>query len=128
MKKFGHLESLLFKVGNYVEGASDLRAVEIWSQGQILTPTDTVAYLPSYIHALKRDLLWVQDERSMSVEWFLNYGETTDDISASATKSSGRVSIEFKKNRVCPPPVSIDRQELEATLGSIIQYLEQAHV
>ncbi|MFL1455852.1 hypothetical protein ACJO5Y_15565 [Marinobacter sp. GN3S48] len=127
MKKFGNLESLLFKVGNYVDGASNLRIVEIWSQGQILTPVDTAAYLPSYIHALKRDLLWVQDERSMSVEWFLNYGETTDDISASATKRSDRVSIEFKENRVCPPTVSIDKQELEATFDSVIQYLERAH-
>jgi hypothetical protein len=80
--------------------------VEVWAGGQNLTPVDTSAYLPSFIHAMRADESLLCDEErvfeqganllgltakqafeciSQSPEaWsklrVLNWGETTDDV------------------------------------------------
>jgi len=127
MIEIGKFETLLFKIGDFVEGARDLRIVEVWSKGQLLTPVDTNTFLPSFVAALKRELRWVINEETDYTQWFLNYGETMDDVSASAAKHSDSVVINFQLRGCHEQQVLVTKAELATTLGTVIENLTGRH-
>ena len=118
MHVVGSKEKFAFVIGPAV-GA--VRTVQVWAGGRNLTPVDTSAYLPSFVHAMERDERLLNDEkkiiahesdlRGLTVEkalellisqdlpkaWVelsvLGWGETMDDVHCFLVPVQGKIHL-----------------------------------
>ncbi|MBY5990896.1 hypothetical protein [Ferrimonas balearica] len=80
--KYGNRKELSFEIDH--QPSESLCEVDIWIGGMLITYSDNVAYLPGFIHSLKRE---VKNLKSGVIDEecsFLNHGPTTDDVSCRA--------------------------------------------
>jgi hypothetical protein len=105
--------------------AGQLRAIQVWAGGRNLTPVDTSAYLPSFVHAMERSEILLRNEerifryeaslRGLTVEdaleqlvsqalpqaraqlRVLDWGETMDDVLCFLVPVRGKVHLAWKE-------------------------------
>ncbi len=146
----GSKEAVAFEIGSYAEESPNLRAVDIWLGGVKTTYIDNSAYLPSFLHALEKDLASLSEPalrnhkkvtsssearkylfKSLSKHALrykiFNLGATTDDLSAFAFTQAESAFIVFRlglnsKRYV----VSIGKQELAETIKNAISACKSA--
>ncbi len=76
----GNKQSIAFEVAEF--DGSNMREVDIWVGGELVTYIDNLAYLPQFIASLKRELDCIE-RGDISDEYIaLPLGPTTDDVSA----------------------------------------------
>ena len=122
MQIVGTKEQLAFVIG---PAAGQLRAIQVWAGGRNLTPVDTSAYVPSFVHAMERSEILLRNEerifgheaslRGLSVEeaveqlasralpeaWVelrvLDWGETMDAVLCFLVPAQGKVHLAWKE-------------------------------
>ncbi|WP_394148443.1 hypothetical protein [Shewanella atlantica] len=76
----GNKQTIAFVIGEF--GGPNMREVDIWVGGELVTYIDNLAYLPQFIASLKRELDCIE-HGDISDEYIaLPLGPTTDDVSA----------------------------------------------
>ena len=122
MQIVGTKEKLALVIGPEV---GQVRAVQVWAGGRNLTPVDTSAYVPSFVHAMGRSEILLRNEerisrheaslRGLSVEealeqlasqalpeaWaelrVLDWGETMDEVLCFVVPVQGKVHLAWKE-------------------------------
>ena len=76
----GNKQSIAFEVAEF--DGSNMREVDIWVEGKLVTYIDNLAYLPQFIASLKRELDCIERGDITDEYIALPLGPTTDDVSA----------------------------------------------
>ena len=155
--QFGDKQIFAFSVGGYWGGSNQLREVDIWAASRRLTCFDNCAYLPSFIYSLECELNWLSRDDTVSDfnpadyggnaellhqickeseiwdrHWFLNHGETTDDVISYIFRSTLNFLITFEFcQETNPSPietgqvfsVEIPEHDLLSSLRQTVNYL-----
>ena len=76
----GNKQSIAFEVAEF--DGSNMREVDIWVEGKLVTYIDNLVYLPQFIASLKRELDCIERGDITDEYIALPLGPTTDDVSA----------------------------------------------
>ncbi len=121
MQIFGDRSKLCFDVSDTLENG--LLKIDIWCANKLITYFDNMAYLPSFTQSLRRELEFLQGS-SLSNAPCLNYGPTTDDVSARITKNGNMVNIEFQFDDTEKNHLIIEAEVLAGIFREVILKLE----
>lgn len=126
---FGNKRRFAAEVGEFWENSDQLRRVDLWGAGQWLTSTDNNVYIPQFRHGVQKSIgqllagvdlsppfpdLSISEthrrliERDDDFRWqfcFLNWGPTTDDVSAHMFRVGSQIfiSLEFVRPQHLEP-------------------------
>ncbi|HEY0921660.1 hypothetical protein [Rheinheimera pacifica] len=121
MQIFGDRSQLCFEVSDTLENG--LLTIDIWCANKLITYFDNMAYLPSFTQSLRRELESLLGS-SLSNAPCVNYGPTTDDVSARITKNGNMVDIEFELDDTEKSHVTIEAEILTGIFREVILKLE----
>lgn len=93
----GNPNKLAFSVGRKSPD-STLRKVEIYLSGKIITNENNMAYVPSFVHALKHEAMNIKKRRVGRAWSFMNLEDITDSFSLRVLFSNNRLIVKQFKN------------------------------
>jgi hypothetical protein len=76
----GDKNSIAFIIGE--RAGRDLRVVNVYVGGELITCYDNTAYVPQFVHSIAREATDIADRNISEQYSFLNWGPTTDNVSA----------------------------------------------
>jgi hypothetical protein len=94
----GDREKLAFAIGKNNPN-SQLRKVEIYLLGKIITNENNMAYLPSFIWALHCDIKQLKERNAVSAMGFMELEDITDSFHLRVLLNNGRLIIKQFKNQ-----------------------------
>jgi len=87
----GDKSKLAFVIGE--RAGQDLRMVNVYVGGELVTYYDNTAYVPQFVHSIEREALAIENNNISDEYVFLNWGPTTDDVSARGAWEGGNLRL-----------------------------------
>ena len=87
----GLRDEIAFSIGK--KQSSTIQTVDIWLDSVLITYFDNSAYLPTFVHSLKRELEDIENGLIHGDYVFFDHGPTTDDVVAHAKLIGNEICV-----------------------------------
>lgn len=121
----GDKSKIAFIIGE--RAGKDLRIVNVHVGGELVTYYDNTAYVPQFVHAIEREALDIENKNISDEYRFLNWGPTTDDVSARGVWEGGnlRLACDLRDGKTIE--VSVPAEYLVAVYREVAIALRALH-
>jgi hypothetical protein len=121
----GDKSKIAFTIGD--RASQDLRVVNVYVGDELVTYYDNTVYVPQFVYSIESEALDLEKSNVSNEYFFLNWGPTTDDVSARGVLEGGNLKLTCELRNGKLIMVTIPIEYMVSVYRKVASELRQLH-